>query len=53
MTNEIVIDAPPEKIFRTVSNLGNWPMILPHYRWVQPLPDGSVKMGARRGSIPV
>lgn len=53
LTNEIVIQAPPERIFSTVSHLGNWPIILPHYRWIQPMPDGSVKMSARRGGIPI
>ncbi len=53
LTNEIVIHAPPERIFSTVSHLGNWPIILPHYQWIQPLPDGSVKMSARRGGIPI
>jgi aromatase len=51
--NEIVIRATPERIYSTVSHLGNWPVILPHYRWIQPLPDGSVKMAARRGTLPV
>jgi len=53
ITNEIIIRATPEKIFSTVSHLGNWPVILPHYRWIQPLPDGSVRMAAHRGSIPI
>jgi len=53
ITNQIVIQAPPERIFSTISHLGNWPIILPHYRWIQPLPDGSVKMSARRGGIPI
>lgn len=53
VVNEIIIRATPERIFSTVSHLGNWPVILPHYRWIQPLPDGSVKMAARRGTIPI
>lgn len=53
ITNEIIIQAPPDRIFSTISHLGNWPIILPHYKWTQPLPDGSVKMCARRGGIPV
>ena len=51
--NEIVIQASPDRIFSTISHLGNWPVILPHYRWIQPLPDGSVKMAAQRGGIPL
>ena len=53
ITNEIIIQAPPERIFSTVSHLGNWPIILPHYRWTQPMPDGSVKMCARRGGLSI
>lgn len=49
--NEIVIQAPPERIFSTISHLGNWPIILPHYRWIQPMPDGSVKMAIQRGGL--
>lgn len=51
--NEILIRAPAERVFSAISHLGNWPVILSHYRWTQPLPDGSIKMSAWRGPFPV
>jgi ribosome-associated toxin RatA of RatAB toxin-antitoxin module len=38
-TSGIVIGAPPEKIFATVSQLLRWPEFLPHYRFVRQLPS--------------
>jgi len=55
--NSIVIRADREKIFDTVSNLDNWPKLLPHYRWIRTLPASGgariVNMAARRGWIPI
>ncbi len=55
--NSILIKAPLEKIFETTSNLLLWPKVLPHYRWIRILQAGDdglvVKMGARRGSLPI
>ncbi len=49
--------APYERIFRLAAEVERWPDILPHYRYVRPLPpdDGTrhFAMGARRGLIPV
>ena len=51
------IDAPYERIFALAANVERWPQILPHYRYVRPVPDPSGErrfaMGARRGPIPV
>lgn len=55
--NSIVIHAPLCCIFALGANIGDWPQILPHYRWVTVLSnDGRVKqaeMAARRDRFPV
>ena len=55
--NRIVIHAPLERIFALGADIGDWPKILPHYRWVNVLSDdGLVKqatMGAKRDNFPV
>ena len=52
-----LIDAPYERIFALASEVERWPEILPHYRYVRPVPDPNGErrfaMGARRGPIPV
>lgn len=57
VSNEIVINAPAERIFERASATPRWPQMLPHYRYVRVLSsDGArsvVRMGARRGPIPV
>jgi ribosome-associated toxin RatA of RatAB toxin-antitoxin module len=57
MHNEIVIDAPPERIYQRASATQQWPEILPHYRYVRVLHTSGacsvVEMAARRGTIPV
>ena len=51
------MDAPYERIFGLAADVEQWPAILPHYRYVRPLPaangDRHFAMGARRGPIPV
>jgi uncharacterized membrane protein len=51
------IDAPYERIFALAADVERWPEILPHYRYVRPVPDPNGErrfaMGARRGPIPV
>lgn len=55
--NEIIIRGPARRIFDLAANIGDWPRILPHYRWVTvSSDDGRVKqaeMAARRGRFPV
>ena len=55
--NSILIRAPLETIFRTVSDLESWPRLLPHYRWVRVASRSSqsmtVRMAARRGWLPI
>ena len=55
--NEIIIHAPAERIFALGAAIGDWPRILPHYRWVTVFSDdGRVKqaaMAARRDWFPV
>lgn len=55
--NEIVINAPPERIYRYASDTEHWAEYLPHYRFVHVLerkPDCQiVEMAARRSGIPV
>lgn len=57
MSNEIVIAAPPQRIFAHASDTPHWPQMLAHYRHVRVLAfDGVrmvVEMAAKRGSIPV
>jgi hypothetical protein len=49
--------APFERIFPLAAEVERWPEILPHYRYVRPVPDPHGErrfaMGARRGPIPV
>lgn len=49
--------APYERIFPLAAEIERWPEILPHYRYVRPVPDPNGErrfaMGARRGPIPV
>lgn len=51
------IEAPYERIFALAADVERWPRILPHYRYVRPVPDPNGErrfaMGARRGPIPV
>jgi uncharacterized membrane protein len=51
------IGAPFERIFALAAEVERWPEILPHYRYVRPVPDPNGErrfaMGARRGPIPV
>ena len=53
----IWIDAPVDRVFPLVSDLGRWESALPHYRYVRILrQEGGVTraaMSARRGAIPV
>ena len=55
--NEIIIHAPAARIFALGAAIGDWPRILPHYRWVKVYSDdGRVKqaaMAARRDWFPV
>ena len=55
-TNEIVINAAPDVIFRLASATSDWPRLLPHYRFVHTLSDDgrtrTLHMGARRGPYP-
>lgn len=55
--NSIVIRAPLETIFQTVSDLESWPRLLPHYRWVRVAGRNgqsmTVHMAARRGWLPI
>lgn len=52
-----IMRAPWERIFPLAADVERWPKILPHYRYVRPVPDpgGELRfaMGARRGPIPV
>jgi hypothetical protein len=49
--------APWERIFPLAAEIERWPQLLPHYRYVRPVPDPDGErrfaMGARRGPIPV
>jgi hypothetical protein len=49
--------APVDVIFDLAADVERWPEILPHYRYVRPLPAPTgwrrFAMGARRGRLPV
>ena len=53
----VLMRAPFERIFPLAAEVERWPEILPHYRYVRPMPDPHGErrfaMGARRGAIPV
>lgn len=52
MRNEILIDAPAQRIFDYASATERWPGILPHYRYVRVIASDAthktVEMAARR-----
>lgn len=54
---DIVIRAPLERIFETAADLEQWPVILPHYRYIHYYERGParnvVKMAATRSGIPI
>jgi len=56
-SNSIIMKAPRMTIFETAANLGLWPRILPHYRYIHYLERGPernlVIMAARRGPFPI
>ena len=56
-TNEVLIAAPPERIFELAAKTERWPAILPHYRSVRVLQEQGcervVEMAAWRDFIPV
>jgi ribosome-associated toxin RatA of RatAB toxin-antitoxin module len=56
-SNSIIMHAPRAVIFETISDLAQWPRLLPHYRYVrfvERCADHSiVQMGATRSGIPV
>jgi len=53
----IWIPAAPRDVYELVADLGSWPRLLPHYRYVRILErvNGTTRaaMSARRGRIPV
>ena len=55
--NQIEMEAPPDAVFRVISDLDAWPRYLPHYRWIRVLeshPDYRVvRMACYRGWIPI
>ena len=55
--NSIQIDAPIDRIMALAADVEQWPIILPHYRWVTLLDGGGdrkvVEMAARRDRFPV
>jgi ribosome-associated toxin RatA of RatAB toxin-antitoxin module len=57
MANEVLVNAPPARIFALAGATERWPKILPHYRFVRVLEERGasrvVEMAARRGFIPV
>jgi aromatase len=55
--NRIVVNAPADLVYRIAAEIGDWPRILPHYRYVRVRDRENgrreAKMGARRSGIPV
>ena len=55
--NTVSMRGDLDRIVELASDIENWPVILPHYRWVTLLEGGGdrkfVEMAARRGRIPV
>jgi ribosome-associated toxin RatA of RatAB toxin-antitoxin module len=56
-TNTIVIQGDPSRIFELAANIQDWPLILPHYRYVvvetQTERTKTARMGASRDGFPV
>jgi uncharacterized membrane protein len=56
-SSSIIIDAPLENIFEVTSDLNNWPVMLPHYRYINYLDkkpaEDLVKMACWRGFLPL
>lgn len=57
MRNEIMVSAPPERVYERAAATERWAEILPHYRFVRVLAGDErervVEMAAWRGVIPV
>ena len=57
LRNEIVIAAPPDRVYARAGATERWPDFLPHYRYVRVLECDAerrvVEMAACRGPIPV
>lgn len=55
--NVVVMRGELDRIVELAADIEQWPVILPHYRWVTLLDGGGdhkvVEMAARRGRIPV
>jgi ribosome-associated toxin RatA of RatAB toxin-antitoxin module len=55
--NTIHVAADPARMFALAATVENWPLLLPHYRWVRVLgrrgPLTVLDMAARRGAIPL
>ncbi len=55
--NALQIAAAPEHVFALAATVENWPLLLPHYRWVRVLGRRDrwtwLDMAARRDGIPV
>lgn len=51
MRNEIVIDAPAERIFALAAATAQWPQILPHYRFVRVLSDDGTRRALQMGAV--
>lgn len=53
----IEIQAPPDEVFKVVSDLAAWPRHVPHYRWIRVTenhPDHLVaRMACYRGWLPI
>jgi ribosome-associated toxin RatA of RatAB toxin-antitoxin module len=53
----VAMQAEPARIFELAARVEDWPVLLPHYRWVRVLRDDGrrrlVEMAARRDRIPV
>jgi ribosome-associated toxin RatA of RatAB toxin-antitoxin module len=53
----IDIAAPPHAVYELAQDIGRWPQLLPHYRYVRVLSEReherTAEMAARRGWIPV
>lgn len=56
-SRSVEIDAPTETVYALAQDVARWPEILPHYRWVRVVSEGTgeriVEMAARRDFIPV
>jgi uncharacterized protein YndB with AHSA1/START domain len=53
VSRTVTINAPPERVWKTMIDVERWPDYMPHFRSVEWLSEGSMTPGARAKVTPV